>query len=451
MTEEMTARVEEPDGAPRMAVLDILRGLAILGILFMNINDMGASFRAGSDIRHFGWTAIDQAAWWLREVFANGTARCLLEMLFGAGMVILTERAARTADKWAVMRGYYARNLVLFAFGLAHMFLLLWGGDILHTYALAALLVFWARNWRPRWLISAGLVMAMLQLGAGGYLGYYASVRQQAQVASAEAKVAAHQKLTKAESDLLAKDAENKAKRAKRDAEHKAELAKEDKDRSTTTQAWVGEQLRMSAERLFGFGELFAVWESASLMLIGAALFKLGILQGRRSWRFYWRLTFVSYAIGGTLRVIGAFEQMQFDNSPKTIWATQEVARQAMTLGHVGLVNLMVMTVLGAKLLQPLVAAGRTALTIYVLQTLICLWLLYPPFALGLYGESGWAAMMATAVGINLLLLVLANWWVKYFAIAPFEWAWRSLVERRMLPWRAKQQDVPPPLAPAPA
>ncbi len=73
MTEQTMASVEEPDGAPRIAVLDILRGVAILGILFMNINDMGASFRAGGDVRHFGWAPIDQVAWWLREVFANGT------------------------------------------------------------------------------------------------------------------------------------------------------------------------------------------------------------------------------------------------------------------------------------------------------------------------------------------------------------------------------------------
>jgi uncharacterized protein len=106
----------------------------------------------------------------------------------------------------------------------------------------------------------------------------------------------------------------------------------------------------------------------------------------------------------------------------------------------------LVMTVLGAKLLQPLVAAGRTALTIYVLQTLACLWFLYPPFALGLYGTGGWAAMMATAVGINLVLLVLANWWMRYFTIAPVEWAWRSIVEERMLPWRAGKPGVREPV-----
>ncbi|WP_066796150.1 DUF418 domain-containing protein [Sphingomonas soli] len=434
---DMIARADEPDGAPRIAVLDILRGLAILGILFMNINDMGASFRAGSDIRHFGWTLVDQQVWWVREVFANGTARCLLEMLFGAGMVILTERGAQKAGKWTVMRRYYVRNLVLFAFGMAHMFLLLWGGDILHTYAIAALLVFFARNLRPRWLITMGLVMALLQLGGGGYM-LYADGQKREQIAAVEAKVAAHQALTKDEQALLTKKAESQAKRAKAQAEHKAELAREDADRSSTTERWVAEQTRMSAERFFGLGEVFAIWEAASVMLIGAALFKLGILQGRRSWYFYLGLGVVAYAIGGTARFVGANEMMRFDDLPKTIWATQEVARIAMTLGHVALVNLLVKSAAGAWLMRPFVAAGRTALTIYVLQTLICLWVLYPPFALGLYGQSGWAAMMATAVGINLALLLLANWWINRFTIAPIEWLWRSIVDWRFLPWRAK-------------
>lgn len=436
MSEQTEARAEEPDGAPRIAVLDILRGVAILGILFMNVNDMGASFRAGGDVRHFGWTAVDQAAWWLREVFANGTARCLLEMLFGAGMVILTERVAGVAGRWDVLKRYYWRNLVLVLFGLAHMFILLWGGDILHTYGFAALVVFWFRRLKPGWLIGIGMIMATLQLGAAGYFGYYQGIQRQAEIAALHARSDAGQKLTAADKATLAKAAKNDAERAKARAERMAEVAREDRDRAGTTTSWVTEQVRMSADRLFGTGELFAIWESASVMLIGAALFKLGVLQGRRSRRFYWRMTALAYLIGGTLRVIGADEVMRFDDAPHTIWATQEIARQAMTLGHVGLINLLATGAIGARLMHPFVAAGRTALSIYVLQTLICLWVLYPPFAFGLYGTQGWAAMMATSAAIDLALLGLANIYVRHFRIAPVEWAWRSIVEGRRLPFR---------------
>ena len=105
MTDVTMATTNEPDGAPRIGSLDILRGIAILGILFMNINDMGASLWASfGDFRQLGWTGADQAAWWMREVIANGTARCMLEMLFGVGMVILTDRAAASMGRWRLLR-----------------------------------------------------------------------------------------------------------------------------------------------------------------------------------------------------------------------------------------------------------------------------------------------------------------------------------------------------------
>ena len=173
MSDVSTTAAAEPDGAPRIAVLDILRGIAILGILFMNINDMGGSIWATfGDVRHFGWSPADRTAWWLREVFANGTARGLLEMLFGAGMVILTGRAAGAAGEWTVLRRYYRRNIVLWLFGLAHLFVLLWPGDILHTYGIAALLVFLVRRLPAGWLLAIGLLMAGQQVldGTAGYL-----------------------------------------------------------------------------------------------------------------------------------------------------------------------------------------------------------------------------------------------------------------------------------------
>ena len=159
-------RSDEPDGAPRMALLDILRGIAILGILFMNIEAMGGPFNALflGDPRPLGWTATDQIAWWLKEIVAQGTARCLLEMLFGAGMVILTDRAATRMGEWRLLRDYVWRSIVLTLFGLAHVFVLLWPGDILHTYGLAAIVVVGLRRLRPRLLLTIGLAMATMQL-----------------------------------------------------------------------------------------------------------------------------------------------------------------------------------------------------------------------------------------------------------------------------------------------
>jgi len=439
-----TSSSVEPDGAPRIVSLDVLRGIAILGILFMNINDMGGSLWMlfSGEIRHLGWTLADQIAWFLREVFANGTARCMLEMLFGAGMVILTDRIAEGDGRWSGMRRYYWRNFVLFLFGIVHLFVLLWPGDILHTYGIAAMVAFLFRRLKPGRLLAIGLLMAVLQLGGGGYALYDAG-HQRAAMAAIGARQAAGQPLTAADRKIVKQDAERRAKRAKRHAQNDARIVAEDRARTGTFLTWAGSAWQ-SILSMVGKGlELIFVWEAAGTMLIGAALYKWGVLQGRRSRGFYKGLILCAYAVGLGSRALGAFDDMRFDDAPSLIWSLGEVARVATTLGHVALVQLMLGSVRGARLLRPFEAAGRTALSIYIMQTLICLWVLYPPQALGLYGRQGWAALMLTAFAINAGLLLLANWWVRHYRIAPVEWAWRSIVEGRRLPFRRRVPQGP--------
>jgi len=443
------SRGEEPDGAPRIAGLDVLRGLAILGILFMNIPGMAASpwqLFVG-DPRLLGWTLADRVAWFAMEVFANGTARCLLEMLFGVGMLILTDRAAQAAaGRWSVLRAYWWRNLVLFLFGLVHLFVLLWMGDILHTYGIAAMVAVLFRTMKPRWLLAIGLSMALLQLGGGGY-GYLQRSRSIAAERSLAAAEQAGRGLTTAEARQKVDLDEKRAERAKSRAENIARAAADDRARTGDFTTWA----RTTWDAILWYAaqgyELFGIWEAAATMLIGAALYRWGIIQGARSRGFYVRLAVAGYAFGLGFRTLGALATVAPGRPPSILWPMGEVARLATTLGHVGLVYVLLATVAGARLLRPFEAAGRTALTLYVMQTIICLWALYPPFALALYGTQGWATMMLTAAAVNAGLLLLANWYVRRFSVAPVEWAWRSLVERRLLPFGRCR--VKPPLADA--
>ena len=437
MTDTAPTTADEPDGAPRLAVLDILRGVAILGILFMNINDMGGPLFGLflGDPRLLGWTTADQIAWWLREVLANGTARCLLEMLFGVGMVILTDRAATRFDQWRVLRGYAWRNIVLFVFGLIHVFVLLWPGDILHTYGLAAVIAVLFRRLRPRLLLTIGLMGATLQLGVASTVSL-GSIRQRAEVAALHDKERTGRPLTAPERKQVAALDKRLAERAKDRAETRQRIAAEDVARTGTARSWAqsawGSFLYIQAQ----FFELFALWEAAGTMLIGAALYRWGIIQGQRSRGFYARTAIVAYTVGLGLRAWGADVTSRSDPLPSLFFGFGEYARLATTLGHVALINLVVTGVAGARLLKPLEAAGRTALTLYVLQTLVCVWVVYPPWGLALYGRQGWSALMLTALAIDAVLLVLAGWWVRRFAIAPVEWAWRSIVAGRRLPFR---------------
>ncbi|MDH7972638.1 DUF418 domain-containing protein [Sphingomonas sp. AR_OL41] len=436
MTEHAIADAREPDGAPRIASLDIMRGIAILGILFMNIDGMGGSMNAGHGwALLLGWTVPDHIAWLLRQIVADGTARCMLEMLFGAGMVILTDRTVATAGRWAGVRRYYVRNLILFAFGMVHIFILLWPGDILHIYGLTALIVFPLRRLRPRWQLLLGVTFMVFTLVTGA--GEVRSVAQEnALVASAAQHRAAGQPVTADE----AKAVKSNDKWHAKVAEQKHMIAVENDARSGSFASWRAALIGIYTMLLGRGAPMMWLWEAGATMLIGTALFRMGILAGQRSARFYGGMLIAGYGLAIPLRAIGAWQTSQFGDGISIEWSTSELARVAMTLGHVALIHLLLGTARGRALLSPFTAAGRTALSLYICQSLIGLWLLYPPFALGLYGKMGWAGFMLTALAIDALLLLVANWWVVRFEVAPVEWAWRSLAGGRMLRFRRKSR-----------
>ncbi len=206
----MTAAVTAAGLAPvaaraRIDVLDILRGIAILGIFYMNIPFMGqAPFAFFADVRSIGWTGADQITWSVTEVLLEGTQRCLLEFLFGAGMMVLAARAMVPDGPVAIADLYLRRNLWLLAFGLFDVFVLLWPGDILFIYALAALLLFPFRKLAAPWLVVIGLLFASFTAVAGG-IEYVDRTALQAKVEIARTHQKVNQPLTTADKDALAK------------------------------------------------------------------------------------------------------------------------------------------------------------------------------------------------------------------------------------------------------
>jgi uncharacterized protein len=157
-----------------------------------------------------------------------------------------------------------------------------------------------------------------------------------------------------------------------------------------------------------------------------------------------------AYGFGITARWIGVQETLSFAPLAKTLWITGELARLAMGLGHLALVNWAAQTRAGNALLAPFKAAGRMAFSLYFLQQLLGMWLLFSPFGLAgrFWGHLGWASMAAISTWMILFELVLANLWFRYFTSGPLEWLWRSLAYLKFQPI-LKQRRPAPELAPA--
>ncbi len=384
----MTVQTDSMEKRTRIAALDILRGLAIFGILYINLPIMGNSMFGPVESSGGSKQAVD----WFLSLFVEGTQRGLLQLLFGAGMLILTAKAMQPDGPVQVIDNYFRRNLWLLVFGLAHIFVLFWPYDILHVYALAALFLWPFRKMGPKAALLLGLINCIFVLGSwgtpAGMEGY---------------------------SGLDPKTL---------DAALKNGLALEQQARLSSLSSFVPWSIGL-ATKLDVSGLWMIVAEAFCTMLIGVALFKWGILQGTRSVRFYLALMLAAYAVGLPLRLVVGQESLL--TVGRFALDTSELARLAVTIGHVGLVNLLLKTKIGERLLSPFKAAGRTAFSLYLLQTIIGLWILFPYWGFGLWGRLGTTGMAGLATIVITVQLILSNVWLRFFNVGPLEWLWRSL------------------------
>ena len=186
-------------------------------------------------------------------------------------------------------------------------------------------------------------------------------------------------------------------------------------------------------------------------MLIGMALFRLGIIQGKASPLTYVGLLVAGYGIGVPMRIAGINEILRFSPDPKLFWITNDIARILLSLGHIGLFQLALLTASGRALLKPFQAAGKIPLTTYLFTSFLMMWVLMPGFGLGLHGRWGWAGMMSLAAVVIAAEVVATNLWLRWYETGPMEWIWKSLAYQRRMPFRRRREelDIPPGLVPA--
>ncbi|EMD83204.1 DUF418 domain-containing protein [Pacificimonas flava] len=395
--------------AERLPLLDVLRGISICGILFLNIWLMGSVPGVETDPRIAGWSAADRFVWWVQMLFVEGTMRGLLEILFGAGFILLADKGMRAGR-------YYRRTALLILFGLVHGYLLLWPGDILLIYGLAGLFLWLLRDLEPRQMIGAGAagIVMLTGLGLGATLG---AANMQAFAEGAETQGAGEDNALVADWHAylasLAPDAEEAA-------ESRAARSGSLSDNWHYKVRWANELNDLGSTRIWLF-------EPLSMMLIGAALMRLGVLSGGGDRKVYLWMLAVGYGLGIPLNAAewGQMAAAGFRVPiPMLAWS-DPLSRTAVTIGHLGLLTLLWKGAAGTRLQRLFAPAGRMALTNYIGQTLICQWWLFPGFGLGLHGRLSIAQLWGVAAVILAVQLVASRLWLSRFAFGPLEWIWR--------------------------
>src|SRR6476661_893323 len=152
----------------RIATLDTVRGVAVMGILAMNIVAFSMPFQAYMNPTAYGLESqADLGSWLFSFIFIDGKMRGLFSFLFGASTLLVIQQARAAGESPAKI--HYARMFWLLIFGLLH-FYFIWFGDILTMYAITGLILFFFRNLKVRTLIVWGIALLLVQmtLMAGG-------------------------------------------------------------------------------------------------------------------------------------------------------------------------------------------------------------------------------------------------------------------------------------------
>ena len=436
---DVTVDAEPVTGAERISSLDTVRGIALCGILLMNVTGFGLPFGYADPTNYGGDTGLNRLTWITTTLFFEGTMRGMFTMLFGAGVILLTQRLESRSTTIPVADIYYRRNLWLIAFGVVHGYLLLWVGEILYYYGLAALFLYPFRKVRPLFLaLLGGLCLASLVPKNLYFLqqsveGQAAAV-QVAELGAAGQAIdpelqeradgwAEHLKYKKPDERLVQQDIEGMTSGYLAAVAHVTPILTE--FQSYDTYVWV-------------------FWDVIGFMLIGMALLKWGVLSARRSARFYLVMAAVGYVIGLPVNlyelslIMGSgFDVLAYDRS----YLTYDVGRLAMTFGHLGLILYVFRRGLVHGFMARFAAVGRMALTNYVGHTVVCSTFFY---GFGLYGDLQRYQLNFVVFAIWAFQLWASPIWMRHFRFGPLEWLWRSLTYWQLQPFRRGGGGVTP-------
>src|SRR5688572_30654485 len=280
----------------RIVLLDSLRGIAILGILLMNIPSFAlpapATYGDLTVMNEIG--TINQKTWFAIDWILEGSQRALFSMLFGAGIILFISRQEKKAGGLWPADYFFRRQLWLLVFGLFNAFVLLWFWDILFQYACCGMILFTFRKWKPRILLIAGGVCLLLM-----------TVRENADFYRDKAKI--HKGELVAKIDTLKSkltDAQKEDLGAMTAFKEETSPESRKKKMESNLRKVRGDYAgfyEYQSERSFYMETSFfykGIWDLLLFMFVGMAFYKNGVLMGNASSRVYWLLFIGGLGIG---------------------------------------------------------------------------------------------------------------------------------------------------------
>ncbi len=403
----------------RIATLDIVRGVAVMGILAMNIVAFAMPPAAYLNPLAYGTeSALDLASYAFSFVLIDGKMRGLFSFLFGASMLLVIEKAEAKGENGTTV--HLRRQLALLLFGALH-FYLIWYGDILLGYAIIGFAAFGFRRLSPGKLIIWGSLFVMIAFAVMAAMAtnvVHLAQSMAAPVPSADT-IAAWDEFT-AYARIPTPD----------DLQRQMALYRG---------PWSGIAAYQLGEHLTDplyFTILFGP-ETLGYMLFGMAALKSGFLTGAWSDQRYARVATIGLAVGIALYLLLAWQMFSANFSVPSLFiysmAGTVPVRPIMIVAIAATVILL--TRRHGSLTRRIEAAGRAAFTNY-LGTSILMTALFYGWGLGWFGSLARAELWLVVVAMWAIMLAWSKPWLDHFRYGPLEWLWRSLAQGKLEPMR---------------
>jgi uncharacterized protein len=395
----------------RILFIDILRGMALFGILAANMRAFVAPLDAYDNIGVLFHSRADVLAQCFIDLFFQGKFISIFSFLFGLGFAIQLTRAKERDVRFL---SFYPRRLLALAlFGLIHG-ILIWAGDILLIYAFSGAILLLFRNRQQKTLLWwAGSLFALPFVVGTTFIGlYYTRFRPHW--------------MNPKPTDM------NKLYAVIHIYAHGTV-------RQILAQNWV----EWKGELPTQFFAIYAV----GLFLLGMWVWRAGIVQRLDEYRpilkrvCAWCIP-VGLVINAYVAIVNAV------SAPDIVTPSLMVASiihffgaHILAAGYISGLALIFMNANWRRILLPFAAVGRTALTNYLMESVLCTLFFYN-YTTGLYGRIGPALALVPTVVLYGAQVVVSNWWLKRYRFGPMEWLWRGMTYGR-LPSMRKEGSAP--------
>lgn len=388
--------------AVRLPVVDVLRGVAILGILLMNIQSFGRLSSEYLNPKAIGTPPpLDWAVWIASHIIADEKFITMLTILFGAGIVLM---AKNSHDSPAVFERQFRRRMGwLLVFGLVHG-LLLWPGDILAAYAVCGLIAVRFRHKPPIELVKLSILLLATVMVL--WLLLTAILVFVVPIDTLQLLVARYWVPT---ADVIAQEI------------------------SKMTLDWVfaagdraihalGTQLWMLASD--------RIWRMLAMIFFGMALMQIGFLSGQWSLQSYRRVAVMCLAVGLPIVLAGLLFNEAVDWDFRYSMFLGRIANNlgsvAVALAWMSLVIILVKRSILYRVSRALEAVGRLAMTNYIGQSVICAGIFYG-IGLGLFLQMGHLQLLGVVVAVWAFQIAFSLIWRRLNGAGPLEGLWRRL------------------------